>query len=78
MKRQHKAYFTMFKLLKWEIKDARPIKIKATDEFVSWLVECDKVAFIKDDSKRGFYVALNFIPIEIDDTIENEYYEFVY
>ena len=68
----------MFEVLKSEIYDARPVKIKATYDFKLWLVKYDKVSLIKDDSKRGFYVAYNLIPIEIDDTIKNEYYELVY
>lgn len=68
----------IFEVLISEIHDARPIKIKATYDFKSWLVAHDKTCFIKDDSKRGFYVALNFIPIVVDDTIDNEYYELVY
>ena len=68
----------MFEVLKSDIYDARPSKIKATHSFKSWLVAHDKAHFIKDNSERGFYVAYNLIPIEIDDAIENDYFELVY
>lgn len=68
----------MFEVLKSEIYNVRPIKIKTTYDFKLWLVAHDKVSYIKNDSKRGFYVAFNLIPIEIDDTIKSEYYELIY
>ena len=58
----------------------RPKKIKATYDFYQYLVaKCNEnVILEKDDSPSGYYGHFTGIPIEIDDTIENEYYELVY
>ena len=58
----------------------RPKKIKVTYDFYQYLVaKCDeKVILEKDDSPSGYYGHFTGIPIEIDDAIENEYYELVY
>lgn len=55
-------------------------KIKVTYNFYQYLVaKCNEdVILEKDDffyGSRGYFTG---IPIEIDDTIENEYYELVY
>lgn len=57
-----------------------PKKIKVKSFFYNWLVaHCtDDIVHTKDDSPRGYTSNWTGIPIEIDDTIENEYYELVY
>jgi hypothetical protein len=57
-----------------------PKKIKVKSFFYNWLVAhyTDNIVHTKDDSPRGYTSNLTGIPIEIDDTIENEYYELVY
>lgn len=57
-----------------------PQKIKVTTHFYQYLVAKfqETVVLEKDDSPRGYYAQFTGIPIEIDDTIENEYYELVY
>ena len=57
-----------------------PKKIKVKSFFYNWLVaNCtDDIIHTKDDSPRGYVSNWTGIPIEIDDTIENEYYELVY
>ena len=54
-------------------------KIKVAYDFYQYLVaKCNEdVVFKKDDSPRGYYNYFTGIPIEIDDTIENDY-ELVY
>ena len=54
-------------------------KIKVTYDFYQYLVaKCNEdVVLKKDDSPRGYYSYFTGIPIEIDDTIENDY-ELVY
>lgn len=55
-------------------------KIKVKSCFYEYLVAnfTYDIVHTKDDSPRGYYSAWTGIPIEIDDTIENEYYELVY
>lgn len=57
-----------------------PKKIKVTHNFYNYLVaKCsEEVIYEKDDSLKGYYANFIGILIEIDDTIENEYYELVY
>lgn len=57
-----------------------PKKIKVKSFFYNWLAAnfTDDINHTKDDSPRGYTSNLTGIPIEIDDTIENEYYELVY
>lgn len=57
-----------------------PKKIKVTHNFYNYLVAkfTEDVIHEKDDSPRGYNTHFTGIPIEIDDTIENEYYELVY
>ena len=57
-----------------------PKKIKVKSFFYHWLSAnfTDDIICTKDDSPRGYTSNLTGIPIEIDDTIENEYYELVY
>ena len=57
-----------------------PKKIKVTHYFYNYLVAkfTEDVIHEKDDSSRGYYSCFTGIPIEIDDTIENEYYELIY
>lgn len=58
----------------------RPKKIKVTYDFYQYLVaKCNEdIILEKNDLPRGYYSYFTGIPIEIDDTIENEYYELVY
>ena len=58
-----------------------PKKIKVTHNFYDYLVaKCseEEVIYEKDDTLKGYYANFIGIPIEIDDTIENEYYKLVY
>ena len=57
-----------------------PKKIKVKSFFYNWLAAniTDDIVHTKDDSTRGYTSNLTGIPIEIDDTIENEYYELIY
>jgi hypothetical protein len=57
-----------------------PKKIKVKAFFYNWLSAhyTDDIIHTKDDSSRGYVSDWTGIPIEIDDTIENEYYELVY
>lgn len=57
-----------------------PKKIKVKSFFYNWLAAhyTDDIIHTKDDSPRGYVSDWTGIPIEIDDTIENEYYELVY
>lgn len=57
-----------------------PKKIKLTHKFYNCIVAkfTNDVIHEKDDSPRGYYTYFAGIPIEIDDTIENEDYELVY
>lgn len=58
-----------------------PKKIKVTSDFYDYLVAKtkDEVVLHKDDDlPNGYYGTFTGIPIEIDDAIENEYYELVY
>lgn len=59
---------------------AVPKKIKVTHNFYNCLVAkfTEYVIHERDDSPRGYYSYFTGISIEIDDTIENEYYEIVY
>ena len=68
-------------LLNWDLCTRRVAKkIKVTTPFYYYLlVKCrDNVVCKKDDSARGYHDSFIGIPIEIDDDIENEYYELVY
>ena len=55
-------------------------KIKVKSFFYNWLAAhyTDDIVHTKDDSPRGYTSNWTGIPVEIDDTIENEYYELVY
>lgn len=57
-----------------------PKKIKVKPYFYNYLAAnfTDDLVHNKDDSPQGYYSAWTGIPVEIDDTIENEYYELVY
>ena len=57
-----------------------PKKIKVTHNFYNYLAAkfTEDVICEKDDSPSGYNTHFTGIPIEIDDTIENEYYELVY
>jgi hypothetical protein len=57
-----------------------PKKIKVKSFFYNWLAAhyTNDIVHTKDDSSRRYNSNWTGIPIEIDDTIENEYYEFVY
>jgi hypothetical protein len=57
-----------------------PKKIKVTHNFYNYLAAkfTEDVIHEKDDSPRGYHIHFTDIPIEIDNTIENEYYELVY
>jgi hypothetical protein len=57
-----------------------PKKIKVKYFFYNWLAAyyTDDIILTKDDSSRGYTSNWTGIPIEIDNTIENEYYELVY
>jgi hypothetical protein len=57
-----------------------PKKIKVKSFFYHWLAAhyTDDIVHTKDDSPRGYTSNWTGIPVEIDDTIENEYYELVY
>ena len=59
----------------------RPKKIKITSDFYNYLVAKteDEVVLHKDDnSHNGYYDTFVCLPIEIDNTIEDKYYELVY
>ena len=57
-----------------------PKKIKVKSFFYNALVAkfTDDIICTKDDSPRGYYATWTGIPVEIDNTIESEYYELVY
>lgn len=57
-----------------------PKKIKVTHNFYNYLAAkfTEDVIHEKDDSPRGYHTHFTGIPVESDDTIENEYYELVY
>ena len=57
-----------------------PTKIKVKTWFYAYLVAncADRTVYTKDASAQGYAAIWTGIPIEIDDTIESEYYEFVY
>lgn len=57
-----------------------PKKIKVKSFFYNALVTkfTDDIICTKDDSPRGYTSSWTGIPIEIDNTIGNEYYELVY
>ena len=61
-------------------QNTTPKKIKVTSKFYHYLAAkvTEDVIHEKDDSPRGYYTHFTGILIEIDDTIENEYYELVY
>ena len=57
-----------------------PKKIKVKSFFYNWLTAhyTDDIIHTKDNSPRGYTTNWTGIPVEIDNTIENEYYELVY
>jgi hypothetical protein len=57
-----------------------PKKIKVKSFFYNWLTAhyTDGIIHTKDNSPRGYTSNWTGIPVEIDNTIENEYYELVY
>jgi len=63
-----------------EIQESRPKKIKVTSKFDSYLQR--SVVVVESEPPEyfsgGTIGSFDAIPIEIDDTIENEYYELVY
>jgi hypothetical protein len=52
-----------------------PKKIKVTSAFADYL---DSISSIFHEKPNGFIAYCHGIPIEIDDTIDDEYYELVY
>ena len=57
-----------------------PKKIKVKYFFYNWLITyyTDDIVHTKDDSPRGYTSNLTGIPVEIDNSIEGDYYELVY
>lgn len=54
-----------------------PKKIKITSEFYAYLsAACEQLELVSE--REAVYARFTGIPIYIDDTIENEYYELVY
>lgn len=54
-------------------------KIKVTQNFADYLIkECHPTFLNKDPLPPGVFGEFVGVPIEIDNTIENEYYELVY
>ena len=76
MTTEQKRYF---KLLD-EAFQNQPKCIKVTKEFSNYLeAKCkDEIAFEKINDSKGFISYYTGIPIVIDDSIENGYYEFEY
>ena len=63
-----------------EVRDKRPSKIKVTSQFADYLQK-SVVMIVTEPPKHfsgGTIGSWAAVPIEIDDTIENEYYELVY
>ena len=58
----------------------RPQRIKVTKKFSNFLEAkfTDEIVFEKTNTPKGYISYYTGIPSEIDDTIENEYYEIVY
>ena len=63
-----------------EIERTHPKMIKITLKFADYLnTKCVEFTYIPDDLPEDAVIGqFEGIPIEIDDTIENEYYQFVY
>ena len=63
-----------------EIEEANPKMVKMTSKFADYLSNQGvEFADVSDELlKDGVIGQFDSIPIEIDDTIENEYYELVY
>lgn len=57
-----------------------PERIKVTKKFSNYLEAkfTDEVCLEKTNTPKGYISYWTGIPIEIDNTIENEYYELVY
>jgi hypothetical protein len=58
-----------------------PKSIKVTLKFGEWLearANNSRLKVESIDTTKGYVASYQGIPIEIDDTIENEYYELVY
>ena len=71
----------IYSLMRKEIEETNPSKIKVTSQFYAYLAAyfTDNVVHTKDDDSARGYVSTYFgIPIEIDNTIESDYYELVY
>lgn len=50
-------------------------KIKVTSEFADYLVATCHPTYVQAVNESGIYAAFTGIPVVIDDTIENKYYE---
>ncbi len=62
-----------------DIQSAKPLKVKITSKLDTYLKSIPSVFQEKPANMAGGRVGhWDGIPIEIDDTIENEYYELVY
>ena len=64
-----------------DINCEHPKSIKVTTKFGRWLDARGNNKFLKSesaDASKGRIASWKGIPIEVDDTIEDEYYEFVY
>ena len=70
----------VFKLANMHLESGEPMpkKIKITSEFYEYLAVVCQTTFESASNRAGVYGQFTGIPIEIDDTIENEYYELVY
>lgn len=73
----------MFNLAKMYIFNNRTKakKIKVTTQFANYLEQTCHPIFLEVEEQtkfKGVIGRFDSIPIEIDDTIENEYYELVY
>lgn len=57
-----------------------PKSIKVTPKFGAWLKARanSRLKLEPTDTAKGYAISWQGIPIEIDDAIENEYYELVY
>jgi hypothetical protein len=64
-----------------DIHVEHPKSIKVTSKFGEWIearANNSRLKLESIDTTKGYIASYQGIPIEIDDTIENEYYELVY
>lgn len=64
-----------------EIEETNPKMIKMTSKFSDYLDKQSVIEWVEESEEllnEGVVGQFDSIPVEIDDTIEDEYYEFVY